>query len=101
MRERGRTRRNDSRPPPQRNKYFASASAVDRAAHDQPRQFGGAIFTRPITRKSRRRAWRFAILSAMIGAIVSIEWRCSDIAHGTNTCRFALCQRSLVDSVTE
>jgi hypothetical protein len=61
MRERGRTRRNGSRPPPQRNEYFANASAVDRAAyiegcrlarqregtHDQSRQFGGAIFTRP------------------------------------------------------
>jgi hypothetical protein len=59
MRERGRTRRNGSRPPPLRNEYFANASAVDRAAyiegcrlagqrggaHDQPRQFGGAIFT--------------------------------------------------------
>jgi hypothetical protein len=60
MRERDRTRRNGSRPPPQRNEYFANASAVggpltltdvdkrrSARAHDQPRPFGGAIFTRP------------------------------------------------------
>ena len=41
-------------------------------AHDQPRPVGGAIFTRPITRTSRRRAWVVAICSALIGCIVSI-----------------------------
>ena len=65
---------------------FANANLVDKAAcmkdvdyrgsgegaYDQPRPVGGAIFTRPITRTSRRRAWVVAICSALIGCIVSI-----------------------------